>query len=685
MRFPLPWIGQYVDLPADEAATARLFTLSGSEVEGAEAVEGETAFEFGITVNRPDCMNVYGLAREAAALLEKPLRAPNLGCVEDAASISSLTSVAVEAKDLCSRYRARLVTGAKVGQSPEWMQKRLIQCGLRPINAVVDATNYVLLEMGHPLHAFDLAALKEHRIVVRRARAGEKITTLDGLERKLGSEMLVIADAEKAAAVAGVMGGASTGVTMMTRDILLEGAVFDPVNIRRTSKALGMHTDASHRFERGVDFNGPEAALDLCARLVTETCGGKVAKGTIDEIAGQRRPVTVAMRLDSVRKLIGLEILPEKCLSILTRLGFQIEKRDEKQWNVTVPSWRVDISREVDLVEEIVRVHGLDDLPATQPRVVDPVGGRPESIKVQESLRDCFRTAGFTEVIQMSFGDPALEKIVEPGVEPLRLANPMAETSSALRTTLSGGLLAAARKNRARGVRRMALFEVGDVFLPTADGGVSEESRAAILLFEDDPQRRWGAPAERGLPHLKGAIEEAFGRFGCEFKFMPEDRVPFAKGHALAILLEGLPVGHLGTVDPALLEGLLLRGKAYVAEFSLKDIERFSGRVQFKPFSKFPAIVRDFSIIVPMGVTWETIKRTVESLSLDNLAAVDLVEVYQGAELPKGAKSLSFSLVFQSLDRTLEEKDVCDVPATVEKALGEAAGAILRSGESHAV
>ncbi|MCI4398284.1 MAG: phenylalanine--tRNA ligase subunit beta [Acidobacteria bacterium] len=685
MRFPLSWIGQYVDLPADEAAAARLFTLSGSEVEGMEAVEGETVFEFGITVNRPDCMNVYGLAREASALLEKPLRAIEAGCAEDVASVSSLTSVTVEAKDLCPRYRARLVTGARVGQSPAWMQKRLIQCGLRPINAVVDATNYVLLEMGHPLHAFDLAALKERRIVVRRARAGEKITTLDGFERKLGPEMLVIADSEKAAAVAGVMGGASTGVTMMTRDILLEGAVFDPVNIRRTSKALGMHTDASHRFERGVDFNGPEAALDLCARLITETCGGKVAKGTIDEISAPKLPVTVAMRLDSVRKLIGLEIPPEKCASILARLGFQIKKRGERQWDVTVPSWRVDISREVDLVEEIVRVNGLDDLPATQPRVVDPVGGRPSSIRAQESLRDSFRAAGFTEIIQMSFGDPAMEKIVEPNVEPLRLANPMAETSSALRTTLSAGLLATARKNRARGARRMALFEVGDVFLPATDGGVSEEPRAALLFFEDDPARRWGAPSERGLLHLKGAIEEAFGRFGCQIEFVPEESVPFAKGHALSMLMEGSPVGRLGTVDPALLEGLLLRGKAHAAEFSLKGMERFSGRLQFKPFSKFPAIIRDFSIIVPTGVTWETIKRTVEGLSLAHLAAVELVEVYQGAELPKGAKSFSFSLVFQSLDRTLEEKDVCDVPATVEKALREAAGATLRSGESHAV
>ena len=351
MKFPLGWIRQHVELPADEESVARAFTRSGTEVEGVETVEGETVFDFNVTVNRPDCMNVFGLAREASALLGKALEAPDARCAESGPPAQDLCSVAVEASDLCPRYLARIITGVKVRPSPPWMQKRLIQCGLRPINGVVDATNFVLLELGHPLHAFDVAKLAGRSIVVRRARPGEKIRTLDGVDRALDPERLVIADAARPVALAGVMGGEDSGVTEGTAEVLLEGAVFDPVNVRRTSKALGIHTDSSHRFERGVDFHGPRQALDRCAKLIQEICGGTLAAGTVEVSVPEPAPVEVRLRPGRLSALLGFEVDPGRARAILESLAFTVAEGGDGVWRVGVPSFRVDVSREADLVE----------------------------------------------------------------------------------------------------------------------------------------------------------------------------------------------------------------------------------------------------------------------------------------------------------------------------------------------
>ncbi len=685
MRFPLSWLAEYVALPSDEETVARAFTLSGTEVEGRGTAEGETVFEFGITVNRPDCMNVYGLAREASVLFRTPLGAVETSCPAGGPPVETLARVEVEASDLCPRYMARVLRGVRVGPSPAWVQKRLLQCGLRPINAVVDATNYVLLEMGHPLHAFDMAFLEGGRIVVRRARMGENILALDGAEKSLREEMLVIADARSPVAVAGVMGGEKSGVTALTCDVLLEGAVFDPVSVRRTAKALGLHTDASHRFERGVDFDGPVKALDRCARLILEACGGTLAGGALDICPVPRPPVRLFFRQRRVHRVVGLDISSAACAAILERLGCGVQAAGEGALEVTVPGWRVDLAREVDLIEEIVRIHGLDDLPATLPRVVDPVGGKPDSLKVEEVLRDLFAAAGYFETIQMSFTDPAVERLLAPALEPAPLANPMAETSGVLRTTLSGGLLGTTLRNRARGARRMALFEVGGVFLPAAGAALREEPRAAALLYDDDPPKRWGEASPRGLLSLKGLLEAALVRFGSTVAFRPSDREPYAAGHSLALMVDGREAGHLGTVDPRLLSNLGLRGRVHLAEFALAGLDAASARVKFRPVSKYPAIVRDFSILAESSVTWEQVRRPLESLSLKHLASVDLVEVYEGGSLPPGTKSWTFSMAFQALDRTLEEGDVRDVPALVEKALRIAVRAVIRSGDAHAV
>lgn len=688
MRFPVPWIGQFVDLPGDEAV-ARAFTLSGSEVEGQETVEGETAMEFGITVNRPDCMNVYGLAREASVLFGAPLKAPETTTPEAGPAASDLTSVTVEDPALCPRYRARVLTGVRVGTSPPWMQKRLLQCGLRPINAVADATNFVLMELGHPLHAFDLATLAEKRIVVRRARAGEKITTLDGVERTLDPERLVIADALRPAALAGVMGGEDTGVTFGTTSVLLEGAVFDPVNIRRTSKALGMHTDASHRFERGVDPEGPVIALDRCAKLILEICGGRIAPGAVDVYPSPAPLKRVTLRHARLVGLLGMDIPPERCATILGALGFVCEKRNGAsghEWDVTVPSFRVDVSREADLIEEVVRVNGLEGLRGSLPQGVDPVGGRPAELEFEERLRDQLVACGCSEAIHMSMTDPALDGVVGSRAEAIPIANPLTPGQSVLRTALLAPLLLTAARNRARGVRRLALFELGKAYLPQdggqpgQDGGrPREDRRAAVLLYADAPAKVWGDVGAPGLLALKGKVEAALARLGLKPRFVPAQKEPFAKGLGMSLLLSGRRAGALGTLAPSALDAAGLKsGTAHYAEWSLEGLETQCAPASYRAVSRFPSVVRDFSFLAEKGVTWDSLSDRLAALELANLTAIHLVDCYEGEGVPPGQRSWTVSLVFQSAERTLTEEDTAPVAQTVTGALREAFGAVPR-------
>jgi phenylalanyl-tRNA synthetase beta chain len=679
MKFPLAWIAEYVDMPSDEEAVAKAYTFSGSEVEGRESLEGETVFDFNITVNRPDAMNIYGLAREASILMGTPLRDAETACEETGPPVADITSIEVEAPDLCPRYVARVITGVKVGQSPGWMQKRLVQCGLRPINAVVDATNYVLLELGHPLHAFDMDTLTERRIVVRRARKGEKLVTLDGVERVLGEEHLVIADAKKPVAIAGVMGGEETGVTSSTTDVLLEGAVFDAVSVRRTSKAFGMHTDASHRFERGVDPEGPIAALDRVARLIVQTCGGRLAGGRIDVLNGPAVPVTVRLRHRRVVDLLGIDIPPERCEEILASLGFRHEAEEQGTWLVTVPSFRVDVSREADLIEEIMRINGLHDLAPDLPSGVDPVGGRPRFLGLEESLRNALAASGCTETIHMSMADPDLARIVEPSAAPLLLANPLAPASSALRTSLLAPLLACVAKNRARGIRRLSLFEIGKVYLGANPVGVREERRAAALIYEDEPAPQWGAPASADLIHLKGKLEAAMRAVGIDPRFEAAERVPFLPGQCLAVVAGDRVVGHAGTLSPSILDAAGIKsGTLHFAEFSLEGFEKMAAEPRFLAFSRFPAAVRDFSFLADKSVRWGDLESRLEGLDLPELAEIRLVECYEGKGIPAGKRSWTFSLVFQSQVRTLNEDDIAPVAQRVAGALQEAFGAVLR-------
>jgi phenylalanyl-tRNA synthetase beta chain len=681
MRFPPSWIREYVKVPADDTALAAAFTLSGSEVEERLKVEGETVFDFGITVNRPDCMNVLGLAREASALFGAPLNPPGISYHAPTAESSVSGRVSVESPELCPRYRALLLTGVKPGPSPAWIQKRLVECGQRPINAVVDITNYVLLELGHPLHAFDLDRLAGQKIVVRTAREGESLAMLDGESRELPAGTLVIADAKAPVAVAGVMGGVETGVTFSTRNILLEGAVFDPISIRRTARRLGLHTEASHRFERGVDFHGPVMALDRAASLILENCGGEAAKEVTDVTARTPSQPRITLKGKTLNSVGGFHLPFERAAAILKSLGFSAVPEGEDALEVGVPSFRVDVSREIDLVEEVLRIHGMDAVPSRRPQVVDPVGGRPPALQLEEAARDILSASGFSETIHLTMTDPELEEAAALGGPPVPLDNPMSETASILRATLAGSLLSCAVKNRDRGTQEMSLFEIGFAFSAGSGEGKSivQSRRLALLDFVDDPPTSLHGNKPHGLLRLKGTLEVLAERLGiCGLSFKKENAPAFAEGQGLAVLIDGKPIGSAGAISGRLLGRLSLRGHAFVSEIRLDGLEGARKIPRFKPFSRFPSVVRDFSFVVDDHVEWEKIRNLFENLSLPHLVSVNLVDLYKGESVPQGKTSWTVSLVFRSEERTLEEKDLDSIPGRVEGALASEIGATLR-------
>lgn len=679
MRFPLSWIREFVPLPEDTEILCRGFTFSGTEVDEVIRENGETIFDFGFTVNRPDLMNIFGLAREASSIFGLPRPRYGAKAVFSGEPIENSVSIEVRDPELCPRYRALLIRGAKVGESDPLVKQRLASCGLRPINAVVDATNYVLLEYGHPLHAFDMKFIREKKIVVRRAQKGEKLLMLDGVERKLAEEMLVIADGSRPLVVAGVMGGEESGVTLMTRDILLEGAVFNASSIRRTSKTLNVHTDASHRYERGVDFDGPVLALERAAEMIIERCGGTLAAGCIDVAPSPPESKPVRFRTRRLSRLLGIDIPEEKAVSILQGLGFSLDRDGEGEYLVGVPSYRVDVSREIDLVEEVVRIHGLEKLPSRLPAGIDEESGRNPAVAVEDEVKARLASAGLYEAIHMSMTDPALDVMFSGGPEPVRISNPLSEANSVLRRSLLPNLLLSVKRNSSYGRRGIGMFESGHVYAKDGSGGVREEARLAVIFSDEESSRAPGRQSPRDILAMKGVIESLFGSFNIPLEFAPAEPANdiYSRGHYLEYAAAGKRAGFLAYLEPLRLQELEIRNRVAVAEL---DLSAFSAAKPpaFKPFSRFPASRRDLSLIVPSSTNWGRIVDAVRALKLENLSRIDLVEVYEDAKIGEGRKSVTLSLCFQSLERTLSDNEIEENMKRTITSLGVTLGASLR-------
>lgn len=669
MEFSLSWLAEYVDLPADPQDLARRLTSVGLAVEGVSAHGDDTVLDIDVTTNRPDCMNHFGVAREIAVAYGRPLRQPPVAPSEGEGDVQDLASVEIQEDVYCPRYTARVVRGVTIGPSPEWLRRRLESIGLRPINNVVDVTNFVLWELGQPLHAFDLDTLAGRRIIVRLAKRGEKLVTLDGTERKLDERVLVIADAERAVALAGVMGGLDTEVTERTRDILIESAHFNRQAVRIGARMFGMHTDASHRFERGADPEACERAASRAARLIAEIAGGTVAGGVID-VRGVPHvgwPPGGRLELAKLSAFAGAEIPASDVERWLTGLGFHLDPANGAggtAWDVTVPSWRYydfqtrhAAPHEVfpqDLYEEVLRHFGFDNIPAALPGIPGSDAPRPENQIRRERLRHLLAAAGYAETVHFAFLDPAADAAfpsLRPDAKPLRLANPLSEQYSVLRRSLAPNLVETARFNQRRGLPAVRVFEIATVFYETGEG-LPDQPEHVALVCGGQVGTPWEREFDLDLFDLKGAVEIVADAFGVTLEVRPAELTGLLAGNSAELLRGGRVVGWFGRVEAE--EGYPL----YAAELETEALAGGDVGLKVEPPSRFPGIGADFTFTHALETPWAEIDRAVAENAPEDLISWKLKVRYRGQGVPEGAVNTTVSFHYNAGDRSLTQEEV---------------------------
>lgn len=710
MKVLLSWIRDYVDVSGTPEAIGERMSMRGLALEGVERVahralppwstpaDGDAVLDFDVTANRPDCLSVMGIAREMATAFDLgPLRPPP-GAADSAeprrvAETEATIQVAIDDPDLCGRYAAA-VADVTTGASPDWMQARLAACGIRPISNVVDVTNYVLLELGHPMHAFDYARLNGPAIVVRRARQGERLTTLDGKRRVLTPDMLVIADAVAASAIGGVMGGADSEVSSATRRIVLESAWFKPQSVRATAKRLGLRTEASHRFERGADITAAVGAMKRALTLL-EITGAGVAAGPIVDVYPrpyQPRQITLSARASTA--LLGMDVPPADAVRILTSLGFDVQTLGSWQaaqpdaaltvgetgttWRVTVPGWRGDVQRAVDLVEEIGRHHGFEHLPTTFPPVEQAPPSPDPRIARDDTARRALLAMGFSEAITFAFIERAAAAPFAAEGGTVALANPLSEKFAVLRPSLLPGLIDAVSHNRRHGWRDVRLFEIGTRF------SLEGETRGAALAWTGlaTPDHWSGGQRAADFFDVKGVVEQLGVALNAAVTFATGKRRYLVEGCTADIGVEGRVIGVVGQLDPSIADarGLPAADPLYLAELDLDGLSacvptetRFA-----QPLPRHPSVVRDLSILIDDVLSAETVRGTIRTIAPPTLVDIREFDRYQGKGIPDGKVSLSVRLTFRAADRTLTDAEVHAAMDAIVAALTNDLGAVQR-------
>jgi len=670
MKISLEWLREYVAWEEGPGRLEELLTRIGFSVEGREAAGSDWMLDVEITSNRPDCLGHIGLAREVAAATGQAFRLPEVRLAETGRDVHEWTSVADEEPEWCARYTARVIEGVKVGPSPAWLLRRLETVGLRGINNVVDVTNYVLLEAGQPLHAFDHARLAEGRIVVRRGRPGERLELIDRSQIELTDEMLVIADAARAVALAGIMGGLASEVTEATQTVLLESAHFDPQCIRRTSRALGQSSEASYRFERNVDRVLAEWASRRAAALTAELAGGRVARGVVDAWPGRQPTGAAVLRLSRLKALLGIEIDPAHVLAVLERLGLQPRREGEDAVRCTIPSWRGDLTREVDLIEEVIRLHGYERIPVRERieiAVATPDAVQRTTRQATEALAGC----GYYETVNVGFVEDRGGRAFEAaGFEPVRVRDAVRRTSNALRSSLLPSLMLARQRNQAAGNGRCDLYELAAVHRPQRGKRLPAEATKLGLLTDGD---------FRGL---RGVIEAVVGRVDREaaVRCAPAEVLWADQGTGARVLVDGEEIGRAGQASAAVWKAFDADGPVWLAELDFAALVAREGRERrCKPLLRFPPIMRDLSLVLDERTPWARIAGVIEGLAIEELQELRFVDIYRGKGIPAGQKSLTLSLEFRRAERTLTHEEVDALQQRILAALGEQVGAELRS------
>ncbi len=729
MKISPEWVREFVELAVDDNRLAEDLTTVGVAVEGISGTGADTVFEMEIGTNRPDAMNHYGVAREAAAIYDLPLKpiepklpsgakAPSSAALRGAAgsrALSKQTSAAsygaaeaapssgahgttevvsfpamlfpitVEEPQLCPRFSARVIRGTTVKPSPEKIARRLRLLDQRPISNAVDATNYVLWEIGKPTHVFDMDLLDGGRIIVRKARDGERLKTLDGVERKLTSEDLVVADAKKPVGLAGVMGGFDTMITEKTRNILIESAWWDPVTIRKTSRRHGIHTDASHRFERGADFESTVLSCDRVAELILESGGGELAGDVIDVVSRKIDQAPIVLRISEVQRILGASIDTGEIFRILKKLGFTLipEGQDDAQFRVHIPSWRLDVEREIDLIEEIARLHGYDKFENTLPAYSGAVIELPDAAK-DATVRQRALALGYNEAVSLTFISHAdAERFSSSaGVKVLELENPLSEEASVMRTTMVPGMLDMLAWNLNHDSENVRLFEMGHVYEAGASQGV--EPRRACLgatlaavkaalpaSAVLDVSKGESAAAVEVFRCFKGDIENLLTAFACErLTFDRQTADYYHPGRSARALVDGVLVAQFGQIHPGVAAERKLRQDVFLAELDLEQLYlRGLRQVRFSPLPRYPAVQRDFSFIFADSVSFEEMEKAVASVRVPELRDFRPVEIFRGGSIEAGKYSILLRATFQSSERTLREDEVAQWSGKIVAAL----------------
>ncbi len=656
--------------------------------------EGDAVLELEVTPNRPDCMSMVGIAREVAAILGTSHRTPSSSPVESGEAAGSAVEVRIEDADLCPRYAARLIRGVKVGPSPKWLAERVAASGSRPINNIVDVTNHVLYELGQPLHAFDAATLGcengRTTVVVRPAAAGERLRTLDGQDRELEPGMLLICDPRGPVALAGVMGGEDTEVSGSTVDVLLESACFAPASIGRTSRSLGLVSEASVRFERGVDPDGCVAALDRAAALIAEVSGGTVAPGVVDEHARPAHPRVIELRVAKLNSVLGTSLGPGEVTDLLTRLGLGVSGGETLE--VTVPTYRPDLEREIDLVEEVVRLWGMDRVPGTLPAGRGRIGGLTREQRLRERAGEAMRAAGLSETLTYAFADPSdLERLrwgLAGGQGIVELLNPMSVEQSVLRPSIAAGLLRAVASNQRRGVADVHLYEIGTVF-SAVEGRKQPLERQMVSgalagrwarPSWSDPADGGPAPARLGFFDGKGVLETLMETLNVGAWSVRAADLPFLQpGRGAEVLVRGSVEGWLGEVHPDCLDAFGADGPVVLFEIGLDPVLAASEDVpSFRPLGRYPAVELDVALVVDDDVPAEKVAASMRKAGGPLLDSVRLFDVYRGAGVGEGRKSLAFALAYRSAERTLTDTEVREAHERLVSRVCGALGAKLR-------
>ena len=658
MKVSYNWLKEFVNIPDAPEATGRRLTGVGLALDGLEAIDNDRVFELDIATNRPDCLNHVGVARELSTIYEADLKLPTAGLNEDDRKASDVFSISIADPDLCGRYCGRYIAGVQIGPSPEWLKKRLETLGVRPINNVADVTNYVMLELGQPLHAFDADTLAGSRIIVRRAELDEKLTTLDGVERQLNPSILVIADAKKAVAIAGVMGGAETEISSKTTNVLLESANFNALSIRKTSRAVGLSTEASYRFERGADIVMAQFACDRATQMIQQLAGGKIYRGVIDVYPVHTDRTALSLRLSRIEAFLGAPVEDAVVERIFDRLGFQTT-RVPGGWTVVAPTHRIDIAIEEDLLEEIARHHGYDKFPVTLPAFSGYGSSLPRE-HAERRLRNQLSSSGYSEIISVAFSDEAVERRFRPNTEPVRLLNPMAEDQSILRTSLLPSMLHVMQWNMNRGIRDLQLYELGKIYRK------GSENWALILAATGALRQKGVHDTDRhfGFYDLKGDVEALCETFEFDLKTTRNELMPYY--HPGRAARDG-EVVMFGELHPDTVETFKLRQRVYIAEIDVETVMESGGRLQVAEIPKYPSIRRDLSLLVNKGMTYGDIRAAIPRIN--ELVRVEPFDRLETGPFSESKYSLSISFIYQSRERTLTDAEVEGFDAAILSAL----------------